>query len=517
MSARADRPRVLVGPYLKAGWSEYMVGAFDDFDALTFGSWSGVDLLLEGLPTMDELLAALPDGWWPDLFLLWRPEYGYIPIGLEDAAFRTAALTSDWYLAFSDTLEAAWRTDALVTGSRGEPVFRAAGFDGVMAMPMLGYQPDVDGRYALPQDERDIDVFCGGNPNFSIHQERARVHRELRHLPGSVRLIEGPFVDRHEFNRRMGRSRIFVDQTVIGEINMKVYEAAASATCLFVEQDNLDIRNHLVPDESVVLFRPDNVVEKILYYLEHEAERARIAERAQRDMAPRTYRANMRGIVERLLAEVPEVPDPPRRPIHGLEPARRIAGLVGYSLRHNGGKLSRVVELSRSLDDQPANAALAAAVQYAARVHAPEAATWADRQILQALAAAPVVNSAGGAYTWAVVAAVHLSPEQGRRSIQNARRVLESGAPVPFGCADSLFPMAPNVRFDYERTAWEALEAGTSVDDALRQVLLEDLQYVEADLLERAGRPQEAKTTRSRARTIRPRSWRHEFTADAQT
>jgi len=46
---------------------------------------------------------------------------------------------------------------------------------------------------------------------------------------------------------------------------------------------------------------------------------------------------------------------------------------------------------------------------------------------------------------------------------------------VPFSCSEPYFAMENDLRHTFERTAWETLEAGKSMDDALRPLLLECL------------------------------------------
>lgn len=483
----STRKRILVGPHINAEWSAYVMDAFDDFDALSFGPWEGVDVPTPALASLDEIVAALPKGWTPDLLVLWRPEYTSIPPGLEDAPFPTCSLISDWYVAFSDCLEAAWRVDTLVTGTRGERVYRKAGFDNVIAMPMLGYQPGLDGFYGQPNDKRDLDVYCGGNPNWRVHKERFLVHETLRTLPVDVRLLEGDKVDREEFNRRMGRAKIFIDQTVIGEINMKVYEATASGTCLFVEDTNLDIRDYLVEDESVVLFNRGNINEKILYYLEHEQERAAIAEAGQQAMAPYTYRKNLKAIVDRVLAEGPP---PGARPIRELPENERLEGLAGYAVKHHWDDCERLLILVRGLSLEPRAQLIRTVARFVARARGGFVDGWDDQRILRSFGeiAGLAPHWLPGMYSWARIASAYLKPDSAHQVIDRTEEMLRGGCEVPIAIANTYFGMHHDRRFEFERAAWEALEAGESMDDALRAILLEDLQEIRANM-EAGGNP----------------------------
>jgi hypothetical protein len=500
------RLKLLIGPFNDPGTARYMVGAFDDFSALTFGSWAGADLPTVGLPTFAQVVAALPEHWQPDMILLWRPEYGAIPEGIENAACPVAMLVSDWYLAFSDCLEAAWRVDAVVTGSRGYGVFRASGFEHVLALPMLGYQPGVDNAWPLDAVNRPIDVCCSGNPHWIIHRERERVVGALAALPAGVRVFHGPFADRAEYNRRLGAARIFVNQTVIGEANMKFYEVAAAGACLFVEEGNLDVRDYFIPGESVVLYRLSDLAEKVAYYLEHEAERIAIAAKARSAMAACSYRHHFRAIVEALWQRFAAGPRGPR-PITELGDVAQREGLVGYALRHNGGDPLAPVRMSAGLAEAGGarSLLLAAMARYIARTSGAGDATGGDEEILAGFATAfradPTYLPA--AYTWGRIAAAHLDVATALAINTHVRRLLLSGCAVPFSCADHL-ALDTDVRFEVERAAWEAVEQGANVDEALRPMLLEDVLLVAAELMMKSGDAGGALASLAEAVHIRP-------------
>ena len=495
MSAPSSKKRLLIGPFLQAGLSDYMLGAFDDFDTITFGVWSEADIQVSGLPSLQEILDLLPPNWSPDYLILWRPEYGYIPLGLEHAKFPSAMLVSDWYLAFSDSIEAAWRVDMVVTGTLGERIFRTAGFDNVMAMPMLGYQPEIDGKFTQPTGNRDIDVYVGGNANWIIHRQREQIVAELLGLPAAVRLVHGPYVSRERYNNLLGRSKIVVNQTVIGEINMKVYEVAAAGACLFVEEDNLDILNYLVPGESVVLFNRENLLEKVEYYLGRDSEREGIAMAAKKAMAKFTYRENFSNIIKGLVELNSAGNLMMKRPCFELSDEVRAAGMLGYSLNHNGGDyLAPVKVRGENPLDSTQGRLLETAAQYFARlacdrgnIAAPEH-IWPTPEILKSFRDASEMNPGylPAAYCWARVAAAHLDSAVALPILERVTRLLLDGCPIPFSSADFFF-WDPATRFDFERQAWELLEKGESLDDGLRSLILEDVLVVTGRLVMAEG------------------------------
>lgn len=488
--------RVLVGPYVHACHCEYMQGAFDDSDTLTFGSWEGSDLVVDRFCTMDDVLQRLPEGWHPDLMLLWRPEYTFLPQGLERVEFPVAMLISDWYVAFAACMEAARFVNVVVTGTRGERVYRYAGFDHVIAMPMLGYQSGFDG--AVRQRVRDIDVFCAGNPNWSVHREREQVNAELLELPETVRFVHAPFVSRQEYNRLLGRSKIFVNQTVIGEINMKVYEVTAAETCLFVEEDNLDVRDHLVPDESVVLFNRENLHQKIHYYLEHEDERRAIALAGRRAMRARSYRANMFDIVERLRGMGRE---------ELLAKGREIVRASGEAIavHHAGYTMTRialdpfaVTDIVHAMPDGPGArkdlllglAQLAALAQVSALDEDdPRRDTVPEQKVVATSLHEAWKNRHDDLclnVAWAQLAPHHVSPAEAAPALDRVIAQLESGVRIPLG-GSALYAMSERRGYVFQRLAWEQVERSVPPDDVLRRYLLEFMYTAKSTFLRRCA------------------------------
>ncbi len=500
-----------------------MVGAFGGHDVVTFGAWSGADIQISGLPSFQQIIQALPRDWSPDLVLVWRPEYGYIPTGIEGAACPVAMLVSDWYLAFSDCLEAAWRVDAIVTGTRGEHVFRAAGFENVFALPMLGYQPGVDTEWPLGDDFRPIDVCCSGNPNWVIHRERERIIGALLELPNGITTYHGPYSDRTEYNRRLSASKIYVNQTVIGEANMKFYEVAAAGACLFVEEDNLDIERYFTPGESVVLYGRTDLADKIIYYLNNPEKRIGIAEQARRAMREYTYKRNFGMIVNELWSFFRSWNREPR-PVTELPRATQLEGLVGYALRHNGGDPYAPLGLALGLSESGSQRSmlLLAMAQYVAKTSTiarrspiesgahvgaggANREIWDDEAIVahfqQAFLQDPSYLPA--AYTWARIATAHLGFQHAFPLVDHVRRLLEGGGAIPFSCAEILV-LDTDVRFEVERAAWEALERGIDIGSVLRPLLLEDIYLVAADLHLKAQDSARAMSSYTHAVLIRP-------------
>ncbi len=98
--------------------------------------------------------------------------------------------------------------------------------------------------------------------------------------------------------RILSRSRISVNYHIelSGEYanNMRLYETTGVGTLLLTDWKQ-NLHEMFEPDAEVVAYRtPDECVEKIRYFLEHEQERARIAQAGQaRTLRDHTYRGRM--------------------------------------------------------------------------------------------------------------------------------------------------------------------------------------------------------------------------------
>jgi tetratricopeptide (TPR) repeat protein len=508
-----ERMRLLVGPFHDPEHWAYMQGAFDDHDALTFGTGKGVNLSTRPIERLDDLLARLPEGWGPDLLLLWRPEYGAVPWGLEEAPFPVVMLTSDWYLEFHDCVETARFVNAVVTGSRGLRVFAAAGFTHTIRLPMLGYEPGVDG--AFPSQTRDIDVLYAGSTNWSAHPRRERVLARLLDLPAAVEVAYRTRITRAEYSTLLSRARIVVNPTVVGEINMRVYETGAAGACLFVEEDNLDVPALLPDGVGAVYYREDNLLERVLYYLEHEEERARIAAFGQRTLRGTTYRANM-GAIVRALQELGRVRlSSMGREINRAGTRDRIRHFVAPNLRYSAGDNTVLREMLRPLEDAatPRDRLLISVVDYTLAVD-----RWREQQsrpvqsaqlehalrgIMRAAREAPCDVSI--AYALAAYSGHHARPEAALRLIDHLIALLEGGAPVPYG-GTAFYAMEPNedLRRRFERVAWEAVERGLAPGAALHPLLLDRAYRWRGETLIKLGRNEAAADALARALAAYP-------------
>src|SRR5690348_7145799 len=82
--------------------------------------------------TWNELRAACPSGWQPDVYIHWSPEYNPIPLGLEMADCLTVGVFGDWNLGGHALRSVGDLFDVLVADRNGTKALRQAGFSDVI-------------------------------------------------------------------------------------------------------------------------------------------------------------------------------------------------------------------------------------------------------------------------------------------------------------------------------------------------------------------------------------------------
>jgi hypothetical protein len=127
--------------------------------------------------------------------------------------------------------------------------------------------------------EKDIDVAFVGSLNHAIHAERARCLEQIAALSDryTIRICTGHLDE--AYTRLLNRARIVFNHAVRSEMNMRCFETLACGSLLFLEESNIEVRDYLQDRHEVVLYRPDNLTELLVHYLENDDEARAIAEK----------------------------------------------------------------------------------------------------------------------------------------------------------------------------------------------------------------------------------------------
>ncbi|MFK7739021.1 MAG: glycosyltransferase [Planctomycetota bacterium] len=256
---------------------------FDDRDAMR-----GIELLTYGPPermlvdgvhhrfdvafdpsrqTWAELARALPDGFEPDLVLIWWPDQEPIPDQLEHCPVPVVGIISDYNLTLPHIVGLWPYFDTLLCDKRGVELFQRLSFADVQHWCQFAHKRPTHRIY--PEiGERDIDLGFAGNLNPVVQRERGPWLERLRALSAHGPRIEVTSgIAGADYGRFLNRCRIGFNRSIRGEMNLRGFEVPACGALLLMERDNAEVRDWFVPEQECVLYDEqdfEDVVERLL-------------------------------------------------------------------------------------------------------------------------------------------------------------------------------------------------------------------------------------------------------------
>jgi len=259
-----------------------------------------------------DVLAQLPRGWEPDLVIWWLPEFQAVLPGIEDCPYPTLVLISDWHVMSDPLRSLAPLFDLVATDRWGLSRLQGVQGPAIFEGPLYGFDPEQHRR--LPEQPLTWDVSHVGDLHPYLQDRRVRDLTRVSQALGSqykVGIFEGVFGD--EYTRLLNQSRITIHRSLRGEMSMRCYEAPACGSLLFCEDSNESTRQVLEDRRHCVYYNDDNLIELLGYYLEHEEERARLAQAGYEKIQDYSYARQADRLLKQaqeLLASRPRTPRP---------------------------------------------------------------------------------------------------------------------------------------------------------------------------------------------------------------
>ena len=216
--------------------------------------------------SLEELFALLPPGWRPDLVLLYYPGQEPLPRGIERCPVPVGGVISDWNLHFEQLWGLAPFFDFVLTDRLGTGIFRQAGFAEVAYWQQYTYRTGI--HHPRPGVVRDIDIGFAGNMNPQVQGDRMRWLERVGRLGDRYRVFLGEGIYDGDYGMLLARSRIGFNRSIRGEMNLRAFEVCASGALLFMEEENLEVRDYLAPDREVVLYNEENLERKLAWFLD---------------------------------------------------------------------------------------------------------------------------------------------------------------------------------------------------------------------------------------------------------
>ncbi|MCA8950032.1 MAG: glycosyltransferase family 1 protein [Planctomycetes bacterium] len=230
----------------------------------------------------DELVDLLPDGFRPDLLLIYWPDQEPLPAGLEHCPIPIVGVFSDYNLALP-YLAGLWPFfDVVLCDRAGQDLFRRLSFADVRYWCQYAHKRPF--HHLMPEvGARDIDIGFAGNLNPAVQRERTSWIERLQAMRRDLVEVE-TVSGRHglDYGRFLNRCKIGFNRSIRGEMNLRGFEVPACGAVLMMERDNLEVREFFEPDEECVLYGDDDFEPLVLELLVDDARRERIARAGHR-------------------------------------------------------------------------------------------------------------------------------------------------------------------------------------------------------------------------------------------
>jgi GT2 family glycosyltransferase/2-polyprenyl-3-methyl-5-hydroxy-6-metoxy-1,4-benzoquinol methylase len=274
-----------------------------------------------GVPSIAELLEALPRGWRPDLFVWIDGGPGFLPRDLQRLDCPTVCLVGDSHTQLN------WRREYakafshvfVMFNRQHTPLFAASGCARVAWLP-AACDPEIHRAWDVA---RAFDIVFVGQTLRQWHPDRVRLLERLVAAGFDVHVTTKIL---EEMALAFGRGRIVFNRSLAGDLNMRVFETLATGRMLLTDRlaSDAGLDDLFRDGVELVCYDEDNLERLARHYLERPEEREAIA-RAGREavLARHTYRHRVATLLATVFEAAPEESSPgvaagaslcPRRP-----------------------------------------------------------------------------------------------------------------------------------------------------------------------------------------------------------
>ena len=229
------------------------------------------------------VLSLLPAGDRPDLILVVeRLGPRRLPLNLEKIKIPRAFYALDphlnlyWHQKYASSFDLVFTTQRSSLSAlrhRGRPVY------------WLPWAVNLNAIYdhRLP---RRFDIAFVGRLDPRLRRKRHLILETLKsRFPVQIRgdCPENQ-VDQGELGRIYSQARMVVNESIQGEVNLRVFEALAAGALLLTEDVGANLSGLFTPGKHLITFGPEDLLDKAAYYLAREEERQAVARQGQEEV-----------------------------------------------------------------------------------------------------------------------------------------------------------------------------------------------------------------------------------------
>jgi hypothetical protein len=224
-----------------------------------------------------------------DLYLQWGTEYRPLPVDIADTSLCSAAAIQigDWNVAGRLVSWLLQTPEIPVLSDRpGLQILQGLGLQETRSHLPWGWQPVSWPIAPLASDrhdhDRDIDLLFVGSRNEAIHRGRERVLAAAASLASTgLRVVLATWLAPDTYRQLALRSRVMLNYSVRGEINLRTFEAIASGCVLMAEASNESLASALRPGQEYIPYDIDTLADTVISICNDSAIRSQVVNAAQ--------------------------------------------------------------------------------------------------------------------------------------------------------------------------------------------------------------------------------------------
>ncbi|MGE5499138.1 MAG: glycosyltransferase, partial [Syntrophothermus sp.] len=211
----------------------------------------------------------------PDLFLWVESVGGFFPQNLQSLSIPKACYFIDTHISIDWQLVWAKNFDYVFIAQKEYiPVFKKAGIQNVYWLP-LGCDPAIHGKKS---SQKIYDIGFVGSILGNEHQRRRTLIEKLKTI-GQFEYQRCFWEDMAEL---FSKSKMVFNNAIKNDLNMRLFEVMSTGTLLLTDIAKNSGQEEMFKDgEDLVIYSDDNIADKAAWYMVHESERERIAERGR--------------------------------------------------------------------------------------------------------------------------------------------------------------------------------------------------------------------------------------------
>lgn len=245
----------------------YVRGRLGDHEILTFGFNEGVDIKICPEENFSEVIGRLPEGWNPDLCILWNVEWYLLPEGIENAPCPVIVVEMDWDYDIPLSRTIVQSADLVVTiGDFEKESVYALGATDVEIFYSQGIMEDYIPSNPVKIRERQYDIYYSTLFIDDInHPDRSRWILRLCDLADKYRVFIGANPDHSGYIEDLRKAKLVFSYHRYGSMSSRFLDAAAQGAVLI--EPGTEVKKYFDPDREYISVNEDNMAEEIEKYL----------------------------------------------------------------------------------------------------------------------------------------------------------------------------------------------------------------------------------------------------------